>query len=288
MRELQSSPEIPPRMAEYAQRLAEIEPLRLPAIEAAIDALELVPGSRGLDVGCGIGLHTCLLAERVGERGRVTGLDQSPGFVYLAGERAAEAGLGGRAAFEIGDLTALEYEDDAFDWLWCNDALWPGPERAGCPTDEPLPVVRDFARVVRPGGTVALVYWSSQRLLPGYPALEARLSATSRTVAPFYEGMRPQQHCMRALGWLEAAGLVDLSARTFVAEVQAPLDAVQRRALETTIEMFWGKARDEVSAEDWAFFERLRRSGASDFLLDEPDYYAFLTYTSFSGKVSGA
>ena len=288
MSESQSAaPDISLRMAEYAQRLSEIEPLRRPAIEAAIDALDLPPGSLGLDVGCGIGLHTCLLARRVGAEGRVTGLDRSPAFVYLAEQRAAEAGLGARAAFERGDLTALEYEDGAFDWLWCNDALWPGPAAMGCPTDEPLPVVRDFARVVRPGGAVALVYWSSQRLLPGHPGLEARLSATPQTFAPYREGMRPQQHCMRALGWLAAAGLCELSARTFVAEVRAPLDAVSRRAIEATLEMFWGEAQDEVSAQDWALFERLRRPNSGACLLDAPDYYAFLTYTLFSGQVPG-
>jgi demethylmenaquinone methyltransferase/2-methoxy-6-polyprenyl-1,4-benzoquinol methylase len=155
----------------------------------------------------------------------------------------------------------------------------------GCPTDEPLPVVRDFARVVRPGGTVALVYWSAQRLLPGYPALEARLSATSQTYAPYREGMRPQQHCMRALGWLEAAGLEDVRAHTSVAEVQAPLDAMQRRALEATLDMFWGQAQDEVSAEDWALFRRLCRPGSETYIPDAPDYYAFITYTAFAGSV---
>jgi demethylmenaquinone methyltransferase/2-methoxy-6-polyprenyl-1,4-benzoquinol methylase len=132
-----------------------------------------------------------------------------------------------------------------------------------------------------------LVYWSSQRLLPGYPALEARLSATPQTFAPYSEGMRPQKHCMRALGWLEAAGLDYRAARTFVAEVQAPLDVVQRRALEATIEMFWGQAQDDVSAEDWALFQRLRQANSGDCVLDAPDYYAFVTYTAFSGKVPG-
>jgi SAM-dependent methyltransferase len=280
------SPAISPHMAEYAQRLAEIEPLRSAAIRGAIDALSLPSGSRGLDAGCGIGLHTCLLAERVGPEGHVTGLDRSPAFVYLATQRAVEAGLDRRTALVVGDLTAIEYPDDAFDWLWCNDALWPGPEQIGCPTDNPLPVVRDFARVVRPGGTVALVYWSSQRLLPGYPALEARLSAAPQTFAPYREGMRPELHCMRALGWLKAAGLCDRSARTFVAEVQAPLNAVQRRALEVTLDMFWGEAQDEVSAEDWALFQQLRQAGSGQCVLDASDYYALLTYTVFCGKVS--
>jgi demethylmenaquinone methyltransferase/2-methoxy-6-polyprenyl-1,4-benzoquinol methylase len=285
---LQTSPEITPRMTEYAQRLAEIDPLRAPAIRAAIDALHLPAGSRGLDAGCGIGLHTWRLAERVGEEGHVTGLDRSAAFVYLAEQRAAAAGVSGRTAFQIGDLTVLEYPDDTYDWLWCNDALWPGPAEMGCPTDGPLPVVRGFARVVRPGGTVALVYWSSQRLLPGYPALEARLSAAPQTFAPYSEGMRPQQHCMRALGWLEAAGLRDVAARSFVAEVQAPLGAAQRRALEVTLDMFWGQVQDEVSAEDWALLQRLRRAESPECVLDAPDYYGFLTYTVFAGKVPGS
>jgi demethylmenaquinone methyltransferase/2-methoxy-6-polyprenyl-1,4-benzoquinol methylase len=273
-------------MAEYAQRLAGLEPLRQPAIQAAIDGLRLASGSHGLDVGCGIGLHTCLLAERVGPKGQVTGLDRSPAFLHLAGQRAAEEGFGGRVTFEVGDLAALAYPDGALDWLWCADALWPGPAQTGCPTDDPLPVVRDFVRVVRPGGTVALVYWSAQRLLPGYPALEARLSAAPQTFAPFVEGMRPQQHCMRALGWLAAAGLSDVSARTFVAEVQAPLGAALRTAIEVTLEMFWGQVRGAVSAEDWALFERLRGSGSAECLLDAPDYYAFVTYTLFRGRVA--
>jgi demethylmenaquinone methyltransferase/2-methoxy-6-polyprenyl-1,4-benzoquinol methylase len=270
-------------MAEYARRLEGIEPLRAPAIQAAIDALELAPGSRGLDVGCGIGLHTCLLAERVGPEGQVLGLDRSPAFVYLAGQRAAAAGVAGRTAFEQGDLTALAYPDARFDWLWCADALWPGPAAKGCPTDAPLPVVRDFARVVRPGGTVALVYWSSQRLLPGYPGLEARLSAVPQTYAPYVEGMHPQQHNMRALGWLEAAGLREVTARTFVAEAQAPLGAGLRRALDATLEMFWGEVREEVSAADWALWQRLRSRDGGECILDAPDYYAFVTYTLFSG-----
>jgi demethylmenaquinone methyltransferase/2-methoxy-6-polyprenyl-1,4-benzoquinol methylase len=97
--------------------------------------------------------------------------------------------------------------------------------------------------------------------------------------------MRPQQHCMRALGWLQSAGLRELSARTFVAEAQAPLDAEQRRAIEATIEMFWGQAQDEVSAEDWALLQRLR---GPDPIWDAPDYYAFVTYTLFCGTVPGA
>jgi demethylmenaquinone methyltransferase/2-methoxy-6-polyprenyl-1,4-benzoquinol methylase len=278
---------------EYARRLAVLDPLRAPAFRAAIEALRLPEGSQGLDVGCGIGLQALLLARAVGPAGHVTGLDRNPAFLERARAAAERAGLAGRCSFRQGDLRALPDDDGTFDWLWCADTLWVGPRELGCPVQDALPVVREFARVVRPGGTVALVYWSAQKLLPGYPLLEARLAATSVPTAPFREGMPPQAHVLRALGWLRAAGLGECTARTYVSEVQAPLaDAVHPRgelrdALAAAMEMFWGQVEAEVSAEDWAQFQRLCRPDSAECILDAPGYYGFLTYTLFSGRVGG-
>ena len=277
----------------YARRLAALDPLRAPAMRAGIAALGLPAGSRGLDVGCGIGLQVLLLARAVGPGGHVTGLDRNPAFLERGRARAKEAGLGGRCSFEQGDMHALPYDDDTFDWLWCADALWPGPPETGSPVQDPLPTVRAFARVVRPGGTVALVYWSAQKLLPGYPLLEARLAATSMTTAPFRAGMPPRVHCLRALGWLRAAGLREVVAHTVCADVQAPLaDAVHPRdalrdALAGALDMFWGQAEPELGAEDWAQFQRLCRPDSAEYILDAPDYYGFVVYSVFSGRVVG-
>jgi demethylmenaquinone methyltransferase/2-methoxy-6-polyprenyl-1,4-benzoquinol methylase len=276
-----------PESNAYAQRLAALDPLRAPAFRAAIEALGLPKGSRGLDVGCGIGLQALLLARAVGLAGHVTGLDHNPAFLDRARAAAKRADLGERCSFREGDLRALPYEDRTFDWLWCADALWPGPTELGCPVQNPLPAVREFGRVVRPGGIVALVYWTAHRLLPGHPLLEARLSTTSVPTAPFREGMLPERHCLRALGWLRAAGLGACTARTVVAEVQAPLCDGLREALAAAMDMLWGQAEPEVSAEDWARFQRLSQPGSEACILDVPEYYGFLTYTVFSGTVAG-
>ncbi|GIX46497.1 MAG: hypothetical protein KatS3mg131_0708 [Candidatus Tectimicrobiota bacterium] len=58
-------------MLERSNRFREAE------VRAAIAALALPPGSRGLDVGCGVGLYTLWLAEAVGPHGRVVGLDRA-------------------------------------------------------------------------------------------------------------------------------------------------------------------------------------------------------------------
>lgn len=60
-----------------------------PLGEAAMDALDLRPGHRVLDVGCGCGATALALAERVGPEGRVVGVDVSQQMLARAQQRAA-------------------------------------------------------------------------------------------------------------------------------------------------------------------------------------------------------
>ena len=62
--------------------------LREPIIRAALQTLNLPPGSRGLDVGCGVGIITQSLAKSVSPIGHVTGLDVSPEQITFAREYA--------------------------------------------------------------------------------------------------------------------------------------------------------------------------------------------------------
>jgi demethylmenaquinone methyltransferase/2-methoxy-6-polyprenyl-1,4-benzoquinol methylase len=269
----------------YARRLRLTHYLREPAIRAAVECLDIPPASRGLDAGCGIGQTTAMLARAAGPAGRVTGLDLSPEHLALAGQLGEELSLSGQLSFREGDMTNLPFQNGEFDWVWSCDTIWPGPRDAGCPIEEPLPVIRELARVVRPGGTLAILFWTSQKLLPGHPLLEAWLNTTSVPNYPFSPGMAPRLHVMRAQGWLRAAGLEELSAHTFLADVHAPLSAEFRKALLMTMDMFWGQAEPEVATEDWAAFQRLCEPGSPVCIVDDPDYYGFLTYSMFRGRV---
>jgi demethylmenaquinone methyltransferase/2-methoxy-6-polyprenyl-1,4-benzoquinol methylase len=268
-----------PDTGTYAHKLYLSDFLREPLIRSAIQALQLPPGSRGLDAGCGIGSHTLLLAEAVEPSGHVTGLDRSADFLARARETAGQSNLSERVSFREGDVRRLPFDDDTFDWVWSVDC-------AGYAPGEPLPLLKELARVVKPGGSVAILGWSSQQLLPGHPLLEARLNATSAGIAPFAEGNRPGWHFLRALGWFHEAGLEEPTARTFAGDVHAPLSEDVRSALMSLLEMRWGNPQSELSPEDWAEYERLCEPGSPDFLLDLPDYYAFFTYSMFHGKVA--
>ncbi len=263
----------------YIRRLVESVPLRESALREAVRAQHLPPESQGLDVGCGIGFQTRLLAEALAPSGHVTGVDLSPALLQYAEDSVQNTEISDRISFREGDMHQLPFPDAAFDWVWSTDC-------AGYPTGDLLPILQEFTRVVRPGGTVILMAWSGQTLLPGYPLLEARLNATCSAYTPYLKEQRAEAHFLRALSSYREAGLTEATAQTFVGDMQAPLSEGVRTALVSLFEMLWGERQPEVSPEDWAAYQRLCDPASSECILDFPDYYGFFTYTLFRGKVA--
>ena len=261
------------------QNLEQANPLRETTLRAIIAALNLSPGSAGLDIGCGIGLQSLLLAEAIAPGGHVTCLDISAELLDYARDKVRSSPLADRISFEAGDLYDLPFPDNSFDWVWSADC-------AGYPTGDLLTALNEIARVARPGGPVAILAWTSQQLLPGHSLLEARLNATCSAYAPLWRGTSPESHFMRALRWFTEAGLVEARAQTFVGEVQAPLSTERRIALTSLFEMLWGTASPEATEADRLEYQRLCRADSPDFILNLPEYYAFFTYTMFSGRAS--
>jgi arsenite methyltransferase len=111
-----------------------------------IDALGVGPGALVADVACGPGASALQAAERAGCR--VVGLDLARASVELARAAADAAGLGHRARFVVADAEALPFDDASVDGVLCECALCTFP-------DKPV-AVREIARVLRPGGRLAL------------------------------------------------------------------------------------------------------------------------------------
>jgi ubiquinone/menaquinone biosynthesis C-methylase UbiE len=263
----------------YIRMLEISNPLLEPVVRAAVKEIHLPSGGKGLDAGCGIGLQARLLAETVGPAGHVTGVDISSDLLRHAEATAQETGMSRRISFQQGDVTRLPFAEDTLDWAWSSCCV--GYSAA----IEPRAALKELARVVKPGGKVAIFVWSSERLLPGYPLLEARLQATGAGIAPFTRNMPPERHCSRALGWFRAAGLQEIAARTFTGGAHAPLNEDLRSALEALFEMRWPGVESELSEEERAEFRRLCLPESPDFILNHPDYYAFFTCSMFCGTV---
>jgi ubiquinone/menaquinone biosynthesis C-methylase UbiE len=87
--------------------------------QAIAQAVSLNPGTRALDVGCGTGRLSILLADKVGS---VVVTDPSAGMVQVARERIEAAGLGDRLRAVQADLTT-DPLDGAYDVAWSSMAL---------------------------------------------------------------------------------------------------------------------------------------------------------------------
>ncbi len=270
----------------YEQRLRLASRLTLPATRQAIASLPVAPGSRGLDAGCGIGQHAIRLAKMVGADGSVTGLDINAQLLEVAKSDALKKLGPDRVWFRQGDMEHMPFDDSTFDWAICADALWTVPlAQAGKAIA--ASALDELRRVVKPGGWVALLYWSAQSFLPGYPELEARLGVAYTKINPYLCGIGPGQHYLGALGWLRAAGMGRTEARCYVVDVHAPLEQEMRSSLAMCFDMFWGEVEPHVTREDWAQYQRLCSPDSSEFIADRDDYFGFVVYTVFCGKVPG-
>jgi SAM-dependent methyltransferase len=121
------------------------------ARRAILDALALGPGDHLLEVGCGGGL---LLRDALASGARATGLDHSEEMIELARERAAGAELVQAKA------ESLPFEDDTFSAVALSVVFFF--------LDEPIGVLGECSRVLRPGGRLA-VYTTAPELR-GTPA----------------------------------------------------------------------------------------------------------------------
>jgi ubiquinone/menaquinone biosynthesis C-methylase UbiE len=115
------------------------------AIPALLDAARVGPGQTVLDVATGPGYAAAEAADR---GARAVGVDFSGDMLELA------AGLHPGIDFRRADAAALPFEDASFDAAFANFLMPHAPD---------LPVaVRELARVVRPGGRVALTTWDPE------------------------------------------------------------------------------------------------------------------------------
>lgn len=117
----------------------------LAAVKAEIlRRLELAPGHRVLDVGCGNGTDVLEMARHVGDTGEVVGVDVSEEAIAGAIARIPSAGV--TASFQVASAYSLPFPDGGFDA--CRS------ERMVQHLTDPVDGVREMIRVTRPGGRI--------------------------------------------------------------------------------------------------------------------------------------
>jgi ubiquinone/menaquinone biosynthesis C-methylase UbiE len=142
-----------------------------PARMGTLALASLAPGEQVLDLACGTGLVTLDAARSVGLAGKVLGTDLSGQMVEIARQRAAEQQLS-NVNFLRMDAETLDLPTAAFDVLLCTLGLMylPDPQRA----------VREWLRVLKPGGRAAIAIWGKRvncGWSPVFPIVDAEVES---------------------------------------------------------------------------------------------------------------
>lgn len=175
------------------------EELFVPAIfeewaPRVVAAASIRPGMRVLDVACGTGVLAREVAKAAGGMERVVGLDPATGMLEVAARRAP--GI----TWHSGVAGELPFADGTFDAVVSQFGLMFFPDRAAA--------LREMARVLVPGGRMAVAVWDSLERTPAYAAEVALIErmagprAADALRAPFSLG---EPAALRAL--FEEAGL---------------------------------------------------------------------------------
>jgi len=274
--------------AEQAAALDHSAALLAPLDVAAADWLQPPAGGTVADVGCGAGGMTVVLAERVGAGGVVYAVDGEPALLDLARRRAAARGVAAwtrvvKADLE-GDENLATTITEAVDLIWAAHVVHHLPDQqAG---------IDRFARLLRPGGRLALAEGGFPLvMLPsdlgvGAPGLEARLRAAEDAwfgdLRASMPGVVGAPH-----GWpvlLAAAGLVEVTARSFLLDRPAPLGEDDRDFVVHSLGKRVERVGERLDGDDRAAWSRLLDRDGPDWVGRRADLYLLSVRTVHVGR----
>lgn len=261
----------------YAAKLEPFAHFAEPELRRVIDDLGIRAGSTVLDAGCGVGRITRWLAERVGVRGTVIGLELSMPHLRAAGRPSGVHFI----QSDVADPCIREY---SVDFVWCSNAI--------NHLANPAEALARLGRIARPGGKVALV---QSALLPEmYFAWDARLEDEVRRACYAYYrekyglSVADTTSVRRIVGLMVDAGLSKVSARTYVIERIQPLSEHDRSYFrEVVFDGYWGtKLRPYLAERDWFALQSYCDPESSAYCLNRSDFHHIQSLTVVQGSVA--
>lgn len=185
--------------------------------QVVFDLAGPLAGRRVLDIGTGDGTYAIEAAARGAD---VTGLDANPAMLEAARARGQARGVSLR--LEPGHVERLPFADERFDVVFAVTVL--------CVVKDPIPVLREIARVLVPGGRLVIGELGRWSVWAAKRRLQSRGRATFWTSAHFWT-RRELEHRLAEAGLrVEASrGAIYFPPLAWIARLMAPIDPLLAR-----------------------------------------------------------
>lgn len=241
-------------------------------IKEAISVLDIKPGQRILDFGCGPGLITEWLSQAVEENGQVIGLDISKNHIDFAKDRLKNNPNIKLAHCDI--LKKNKIENEKFDLIWISNVFF--PHTTGSNNSKIIKILKAH---LNPNGKVAIFYsnWMRMLLLPGYSKLEHWISIANENSKSLKSEWNASIHPETIIDALIGLGFHNCS-NTFISNShQFPLKKNIKKYLDYHLNTIYQGAinKSEYKIPNYLLkkWDSIRNPKSKDYILNANSYY---------------
>lgn len=226
--------------------------------------LPLAGARRILALGCGTGVEVRALRRLTQPDTAIIGVDHSPALIDVARRLTADEGLSDNVTYQVGDAHHVPYGDDEFDIVTLHTLI--------SHADDPLQVLREARRLVRPSGTVAVFDGDYASLTFAYPDHAQAKTIEEKLIELIVANpriMRDLPRLLHATGleMVETDGTLyaDIGASSFWVSATESYGVLLGRS----------GLLPEALVNDWRAFQA--RSAAENTFFGASNYYTYLT-----------